>query len=79
MKVIDDNAHISFPYPDICIEPQSLHTRIFKQYQVIAYLNGWRNAFRDQEASPGCALRVVLGHQIVGKPDAIGLFHRALR
>jgi len=45
----------------------------------MTYLKRRRNALRDYEASLGCALRVVLGHQIVGEPDAIGLFRRAFR
>lgn len=44
-----------------------------------AYLDRWRHPFRDNEAPFSGTLRVVLGHQVIGKPDAVGSFHGALR
>lgn len=43
-----------------------------------AYLKRWRYALRDQKTSLRRALGVVFDHQIVRKPDAIGLLRRTL-
>jgi hypothetical protein len=68
---------IDLRYSDMCVKPQSLQIRFSNRCPIVSYLKRWWNAFSDDESSLGCTLGVILSHQIIGEPDAVGLFRRA--